>query len=70
MAADNLAQQAEGEAAPALIDKLEVLARRYTAARGDFQRSEVDEALNRTRLGVALADAMLAFEMRRDEPED
>ena len=36
MAADNLAQQAEGEAAPALIDKLEVLARRYTAARGDF----------------------------------
>ncbi|HVK41000.1 MAG TPA: hypothetical protein VM471_00855 [Phenylobacterium sp.] len=54
MAADNLAQPAD------LIDKLEVLARRYAAARGDVQRSEVDEALNRTRLGVALADALLA----------
>ncbi|MDP1600726.1 hypothetical protein [Phenylobacterium sp.] len=70
MAADNLAQQAEGEAAPALIDKLEVLARRYTAARGDFQRSEVDEALNRTRLGVALADAMLARARVEQEARD
>ena len=70
MAADNLAQQAQGETAPALIDKLEVLARRYTAARGDFQRSEVDEALNRTRLGLALADAMLARAQVEREARD
>lgn len=56
MAADNLAQQAPAD----LVGKLEVLTRRYAAARGDFQRSEVGEALNRTRLGVAFADAMLA----------
>lgn len=60
MAADNLAQEPTAQTSPDLIDKLELLARRYAAARGDVQRSEVDEALNRTRLGVALADAMLA----------
>lgn len=51
MAADNVVD---------LVGKLEVLARRYGAARGAFQRAEVDEALSRTRLGVALADALRA----------
>ncbi len=70
MAVDNLAQQAPAQASLDLIGKLEVLARRYAAARGDFQRSEVDEAVKRTRLGVALADAMLARARVEQEARD
>ena len=61
MAADNGGPAAlENAQAGALIDKIEVLLRRLATLQGASQRVSAESGLNRTRLGCALAEAMLA----------
>lgn len=43
-----------------LIGKLDILVRRYAAARDEFQQVETEDAVSRTRLAVALTEAMAA----------
>lgn len=64
MAADNGAPAALEDTQPtgALIDKVEALTRLCATLQGASQRVSAESGLNRTRLGAALADALLARE--------
>lgn len=64
MAADNGGPAAleDIQATGALIDKVEALARRCATLQGASQRVSAESGLSRTRLGAALAEALLARE--------
>ncbi len=71
MAADNGAPAALEDIQPAdaLLDKIEALVRLCATLQGASQRVSAESGLNRTRLGAALAEALLAREALEAEAQ-